>query len=191
LIAARPLTFDAASLYAHLQTIEDKRDDKGKLYPLAPLLFVAVMAKLSGQNQLEDIARWATLRAQVLCRLLRLKHCRMPHKTTWGRVLSHALEIVELETLVAAFFAQFVGAQIPARGQVVLCIDGKTLRGTIPSGQTQGVHLLAAFLPKVGIVLAQIDVPPNLSPPSPSFAPHSASGSDQRPGTVRTYPRSG
>lgn len=100
-----PLTFDAASLYAHLQTIEDKRDDKGKIYPLAPLLFVAVMAKLMGQNQLEDITRFATQRATALCRLLNLKHCRMPHKTTWGRVLSHALDIVELETLVADFFA--------------------------------------------------------------------------------------
>jgi predicted transposase YbfD/YdcC len=153
-----PIAFDADSLYAYLHTLEDKRDDKGKIYPLAPLLFVAILAKLMGQNQLEHITRFATQRAAQLCRLLKLKHCRMPHKTTWGRILSHALDIGELETLVANFFTHFVPAEIPARGQAVLCIDGKTLRGTIPVGQTQGVHLLAAFLPTVGIVLAQIAV---------------------------------
>ncbi|GHO68791.1 hypothetical protein KSC_076830 [Ktedonobacter sp. SOSP1-52] len=37
-------------------------------------------------------------------------------------------------------------------------MDGKTLRGTIPLGSTQGVHLLAAYLPKEGVVLAQVQV---------------------------------
>jgi predicted transposase YbfD/YdcC len=37
-------------------------------------------------------------------------------------------------------------------------IDGKSLRGTIPPGKTQGVHLLAAFLPAEGIVLCQVEV---------------------------------
>jgi hypothetical protein len=30
--------------------------------------------------------------------------------------------------------------------------------GTIPSGQSQGVHLLAAYLPKQGVVLMQMEV---------------------------------
>jgi predicted transposase YbfD/YdcC len=37
-------------------------------------------------------------------------------------------------------------------------LDGKTLRGTIPPGKTQGVHLLAAYLPSEGIVLFQVEV---------------------------------
>jgi predicted transposase YbfD/YdcC len=37
-------------------------------------------------------------------------------------------------------------------------LDGKTLRGTIPPGKTQGLHLLAAFLPCEGIVLFQVEV---------------------------------
>lgn len=39
-----------------------------------------------------------------------------------------------------------------------LTIDGKTLRGTIPAGATQGVHLVAAYLPQAGCVLAEIAV---------------------------------
>lgn len=41
---------------------------------------------------------------------------------------------------------------------VELNLDGKTLRGTIPSGKTKGLHLLAAYLPDEGIVLMQAEV---------------------------------
>lgn len=39
-----------------------------------------------------------------------------------------------------------------------MAVDGKTLRGTIPLGQTQGVHLVAVYLPAQGVTLAQIAV---------------------------------
>jgi len=47
---------------------------------------------------------------------------------------------------------------VPERGSIVLALDGKTLRGTVPAGQSRGVHLLAAYLPEAGVVLAQIAV---------------------------------
>jgi predicted transposase YbfD/YdcC len=50
-------------------------------------------------------------------------------------------------------------AQAAADGKgILIAIDGKTLRGTIPTGETQGVHLLAAYLPREGVVLMQVDV---------------------------------
>lgn len=42
--------------------------------------------------------------------------------------------------------------------RIQLTLDGKTLRGTLPAGQTRGVHLLAAFLPGEGWVMAQVEV---------------------------------
>ena len=41
---------------------------------------------------------------------------------------------------------------------VQVTIDGKTLRGSIAAGQTRGTHLLAAYLPGEGVVLAQVEV---------------------------------
>jgi len=41
---------------------------------------------------------------------------------------------------------------------VLISLDGKTLRGSIPAGRTSGIHLLAAYLPHEGIVLAQVAV---------------------------------
>lgn len=40
----------------------------------------------------------------------------------------------------------------------LVTIDGKTMRGTIPKGCTQGTRLLAAYLPEEGIVLKQVMV---------------------------------
>jgi len=37
-------------------------------------------------------------------------------------------------------------------------MDGKTLRGTIPLGETEGVHRLSVYLPQQGVVLAQMNV---------------------------------
>ena len=47
----------------------------------------------------------------------------------------------------------------PLDGQwVQATIDGKTLRGSIPAGQTRGVHLMAAYVPGEGVVIAQVEV---------------------------------
>lgn len=121
---------------------------------------VAILAKLAGQNQIRAVAHWAQLRQQELSHLFGLGRPKMPCHTTWSRVLGGAVDPQALTRLVAQFLGegQQEPAQIPARGSVLLAIDGKTLRGTIPIGQSRGVHLVAAYLPKQGVVLAQIAV---------------------------------
>ena len=92
----------------------------------------------------------------------------MPHYSTWSRVLGHGVDPAQLEEVLGQFFAAGVsrGAQ-PQRGSLALCIDGKTLRGTIPAGQSQGVQLVAAYLPKQGVILAQAFGPWGLLPQHP------------------------
>jgi len=121
------------------------------------LLTLAVVAKLAGQSHVEGIAAWAKLRAADLVRLFGLKHATMPHPSTWSRVLGQAVDPVALEAALTTFF-QPPPPDAPARGSVILAVDGKTLRGTIPHGQTRGVHLVAAYLPEQGVVLAQLQV---------------------------------
>ncbi len=147
-IPDQPMVFSADSLYHRLQELEDKRDCRGRLYELAPILFIALLAKLMGQNQLGAVAEWAKLRYKELNELLGLKGGRMPHKTTWGRILGAAVSAAELEALMTQFLAEQMKAQIPERGSLLVNLDGKTLRGTIPKGRTTGVHLLALFVPK-------------------------------------------
>ena len=150
--------FDLDALYACLQTIPDHRDRRGVRYPLASLLMIGVLAKLAGQDSSRGMAHWAKLRTHELSQLFHLKRESMPHYSTWSRVLGHGVEPNEVEQIVGRFFAQATKAAQRKRGSIHLAMDGKTLRGTIPLGETEGVHLLAAYLPQQGVVLAQMNV---------------------------------
>src|SRR5258708_1559304 len=87
-----------------------------------------------------------------------LRREEMPHSSTWSRVLGHGAEPQEVERVIGAFFAQAITAPRSKRGAVHLSIDGKTVRGTIPLGETEGLHLLAVYHPRQGVVLAQMNV---------------------------------
>src|SRR6266567_5440597 len=134
------------------------RDRRGVRYRLASLLMIGVLAKLAGQDSSRGMAHWAKLRTHELSQLFHLKRESMPHYSTWSRVLGHGVEANEVEQIVGRFFAQATKAAQRKRGSIHLAMDGKTLRGTIPLGETDGVHLLAVYLPQQGVVLAQMNV---------------------------------
>jgi predicted transposase YbfD/YdcC len=103
---------------------------------------------------LRGIAQWVRLRAVLLASFLALAKVQAPHATTYSRILNQAVKIEDLEKVSREFFAQ----QPKAGTSVQITLDGKTMRGTIPAGQSHGIHLLAAFLPDEGWVLFQVEV---------------------------------
>lgn len=152
------LLFDLEELYRRLQTVPDRRKRRGRRYPLAALLMIGVLAKLAGQDSSRALGQWAKLRQQELSQVFQLQRQTMPHYSTWSRVLSHAVSSEELEQVVSQVFKPQKRRKAPKRGSIQVCLDGKTLRGTIPAGQSQGVHLMAAYLPSQGVVLMQMEV---------------------------------
>lgn len=148
------VVFDVSSLYAHLLKLKDRRKRRGVRYSLATILVVLILAKLCGHDKPYAIADWAQNRSEFLVEVLRLKYARLPHHSTYRRILETVLDGDEFERLMSAFLAQR-----PEVGQgVVIVIDGKTLRGTITRDDPFGLHLLAAYLPGEGIVLLQMVV---------------------------------
>jgi predicted transposase YbfD/YdcC len=151
-----PFAFSLDALFQRLQTLVDHRDPRGVRYPLAPLLTLAVCAKLAGASRVEAVADWARFRAPELAQLFGLTRPTMPHARTWGRIFARAVDPVAFDYLTGAFFQELLQVvELPARGSIILAVDGKTLRGTIPLGATQGVHVVAAYLPCTGVVVAQ------------------------------------
>lgn len=146
--------FDVGSLYAQLGALEDRRHAKGKRYSLGLILLVTILAKLCGEDTPFGIAEWARLRVEQLVHLLRLKRATMPCHNTYRRVLGQAINLVDLQQMTSRYLTEGLNQG----HSVLVAIDGKTLRGTIPKGDTQGVHLLAAYLPEEGIVLMQMAV---------------------------------
>jgi len=153
-----PFAFSLQALADHLASVADRRRARGKRYPLPPLLTLAVIAKLAGHSRLKALAQWAKLRAADLAPLFGLSRLRMPHQTTWSRILGQAFDPLDLEKALTSFFQPAPQPQPPSRGSIVLVVDGKTITGTIPLGKTRGVHLVAAYLPEEGVVLAQLAV---------------------------------
>lgn len=146
--------FDVNVLIEHLKDVTDLRHARGLRYSLPFLLAVIILAKLAGQHKPSAIAQWAKLRRRHLVKAFNCQRETVPALNTIRRTLSDAVAASELLTILNRFLHEEYGGQ--QSEQVTL--DGKTLRGTIRPGQTQGEHLLSAFLPAEGIVLRQMAV---------------------------------
>jgi len=152
-VTAGGMIYSIDSLYAYLERIPDHRKPKGLRYRLATLLVLILLAKLGGQDQPSGISDWVAHRRESLIALLKLSRDSVPHYCTYKRLLEQ-MEPDALEQILG----DFQRSQVPPGSEVVISIDGKTLRGTLPSGQLRGVHLLAAYLPGSGLVLMEIAV---------------------------------
>ncbi len=146
--------FDVHGLYAHLEQLSDARHARGMRYRLADALTLVILAKLGGEDGPRGIAGWLKERAEILASALQLPREAMPHATTISRILGQAVQAEELEQRVAGYWRN----EAQASQAVVVSIDGKVLRGTIQAGHSQGVHLLAAYLPEEGLVLMQVEI---------------------------------
>lgn len=146
--------FTFESLLSYLAKIKDTRKPRGIRYSLPTVLAIMVLAKLCGEDKPYGIADWAQMRSEWLIEILNLDYKRLPHHSTYRRVLSEIVDGDEFEELVSGYLRC-----LPPDGQeVVISIDGKTVRGTITADDPFGLHLLAAYLPDEGIVLMQMVV---------------------------------
>jgi predicted transposase YbfD/YdcC len=155
-VNVKPSSFlvDLDSLFAALSQLEDRRDARGLRYALVTVLFLLLLAKVCGEDHLRGIAQWVALRKEALAEALGLAKPQAPHATTYSRVLNKAIDIESLERVASRFFQE----QATTGQSVLINLDGKTMRATIPAGKTKGVHLLAAYLPQEGWVLLQVEV---------------------------------
>lgn len=146
------VAFEVGSLYERLKGLTDQRKARGKRYELALIMTLSVLAKLSGEDTVVGMAEWVKWRGEELREGLGMKRAQMPHAATYRRVLGSGVDVNELERVVGSFLS---GCVKPTEA---LAIDGKSLRGTIPSGHTSGVYLLAVYAPGSGVVLRQVEI---------------------------------
>lgn len=146
--------FEVDSVLAMLMQLDDSRKPRGKVYALAVVLFLMLLAKLSGADSQRGMAQWLDERKDELAALLQLPKVRMPCRSTLRRLVTWFVSVEQLENLFGAFLQELatVGTN------VILNLDGKTLRGSVDLSRPKGMHLLAAYLPEQGVVLLQMDV---------------------------------
>ncbi len=151
---AEGIIFDLNGLVEKLDQLPDTRQARGKIYPLSFILVLVLLAKLAGEDKPSAMAEWIRLRRRRLVTALGFQRERVPCLNTIRTVLSEVVSLNELQQLFTRYLHQCFGGQ---RSRLI-SLDGKTMRGTIPKGKQQGVHLMAAYLPAEGIVLAQVAV---------------------------------
>ena len=146
--------FNIRDIEARFNQMTDTRDNRGKIYPLGMILTMVMLAKLAGEDKPSGITEWIRLRCDSFVEIFNCKHRRMPCLNIIRWVLQDIVSLDELEQIFSRYLHDTYGG-----GQSrLVTIDGKTMRGTIPKGSTQGVHLLAAYLAEEGVVLQQVEV---------------------------------
>lgn len=146
------ISFDEGSLYDYLEQMEDVRKKRGLRYELSIILLLVILAKICGEDKPYGIADWAKNRSEWLCEVLSLSYVRLPHHSTYRRIMEAHEE--ELDRVITKFLMRLS----EKTAYEIVVIDGKTLRGTITSDDPFGVHLMTAFLPELGIALKQLPV---------------------------------
>ena len=139
-----------------LASVPDPRDTRGRRYPLAGLLAIAILATAAGMRGYAGFATWAaSAPAEVLARLgIRF---RRPSEKTFRSVLSR-LDPADLDRRFGAYFTTVAAAEtVPTGGLLAVAVDGKTLRAARRMG-APATHLVAVFAHRVRLVLGQLAV---------------------------------
>ena len=153
------------SLVEVLRDVPDVRSRRGRSYPLPAVLALLVLGMLMGRRSLSAIARLVPDYGGELALLLGFPRHRTPSVSALCRILQR-LDVDTFERLLGQWVQAATADAPPAAvtpspppEPLPVHIDGKTLRGSrIPDAELPGVHLLAAFVPCVQGVLAQIRV---------------------------------
>jgi hypothetical protein len=141
-------------LLAALAAVPDPRSRKGRSFPFPPILGLLVVGILLGRRSPEAIAQLADDYGGDFALLLGFPRRRLPTASMLSKLLPR-IDVAALEAVLTAW----ITARLPPEDPLVVNIDGKCLRGSAqPSAQLPGVHLLAAFAPRVQAVLAQLRV---------------------------------
>ena len=128
--------------------LPDPRSGHGRRHPLGAILGLAVCAMLCGCRSLYAISQWGRDQGLEVSQALGFTRERTPCVSTLHRVFSR-LDREAFELLLG----QWLGERGLEAGEA-LAIDGKRLRG-IHGEQLPGVHLVAAYAHKSGVVLGQ------------------------------------
>ena len=99
------IIFDVGSVYSRFQTLSDKRKRRGLRYTLVMILLIILLAKTCGENHPSGIAEWAKHRTELLVDLFKLGRKKMPHHTTYRRILADVVNVEELEKVSSEYLS--------------------------------------------------------------------------------------
>jgi len=150
-------------LYRVLQTVTDRRHQRGRRFEAATVLILMLVAKMAGENTLLGITDWVRLRVDWLTQVVPLR--AGPCANTYLNICAQ-IDAAELSAKVAAFLS---GAVVALPADVAsdtgaappplrhLACDGKVLRGSHRGG-AEAQQVLGIFDVTAQSMLAQLPI---------------------------------
>ncbi len=155
MVKTRHIDLDEVVKYFH--ELEDPRSEINRKHPLVSVVVIAVMAVLAGASGPTAIAKWATIKAEFLLRVLELPN-GIPCKDVFRRVLM-ALQPGAFQSCFVNWLQGLRAEAADATGidQPVLAVDGKTLRRSHDRRKALGaLHSVSIWASEFGLSLGQV-----------------------------------
>ncbi len=133
----------------HLEGLEDNRQDINKSYDLIDIIFLTMVAVLSGARGWKAIKIFGESKLDWL-RLHRPFKTGIPTRHSIGRIIRG----IKSDSLLKCF-EQWVNSIREEEGKEQISFDGKTIRGSGHGEAIDALHLMSAMVVKSGLILTQ------------------------------------
>jgi len=136
------------------EEISEQARDQGKIYSLAVVMYLSVIAILMGAKNPMDISRWmnANGKRKEIKKLLGVEFIRLPKKSR----LYSFFEIVDKVELERAF-RRWIRTWIEIDDQAVVAADGKVIRGSATANES-AVSVLSMVLAESKLIIAHEEI---------------------------------
>lgn len=153
---AVPACVPPLSLIEALSLVPDPRRRRGTRHPLPAVMALLSVATICGCRSVYAALQWGRDQGRGMARKLGLARHGVPTDGMMSNLLRR-LDVAAFEAALRRWAAGWMGAAAVADPDHLepVAIDGKTLRGA-RGHEVPGVHLLAAYATRLGLVLNQV-----------------------------------
>ena len=146
----------SSSLLDIFATITDPRRAQGKMYGLAPVLMVSVLAVLSGATSYRKVHGFIDSHLSRLNKAFGLGWRKAPAYSS-VRTILHGLDPLAVEKAFRAHAAALMPAGPDDGMPTAIAVDGKTLRGSFDGfHDRKAAHVLSAFAQDQAMILGHL-----------------------------------
>jgi predicted transposase YbfD/YdcC len=140
-------------LMFHLSNLEDPRSGENSRHKFIEILFICVCAIISGCESWNEIEDYAKAKREWLSSFLELKN-GIPSHDTFRRIFC----ILDFAAFQRTFiqWASDIKRSLKIKGEDQICIDGKTLRGSLNESKAiKAIHMVNAWSTATSMSLGQ------------------------------------
>ena len=151
-------TYNEQRVYANFNyyfaNFTDSRQEHKVKHLLVEVLYISILATISGAEDIEDIARYARSKKNWLSTFLVLKN-GIPSHDTFNRVLC-MIDPIEFEKKFIGWVSDYSDRLPSDNERDVIPIDGKTICNSRDShAGKKAIHMVSAMSTKNGLILGQ------------------------------------